>query len=164
VPVAIVCDEAAALGHLSILENNVALMRGYGLKLITIWQDLAQLKSIYKDRWETFIGNAGVLQSFSARDETTCKYLSDLTGQTTRESISLGRSESLQAGQPPSLGSSRSRQTMAMPVMLPQEIRAMDAGYTVVFSDRFEGTARAYLPFPTEIPSLKAICALDPSA
>jgi type IV secretion system protein VirD4 len=62
VPVAIVCDEAAALGHLPVLENNVALMRGYGLKLITIWQDLAQLKSIYKDRWETFIGNAGILQ------------------------------------------------------------------------------------------------------
>ena len=29
VPVAIVCDEAAALGHLPILENTVALMRGY---------------------------------------------------------------------------------------------------------------------------------------
>ena len=76
VPVAIVCDEAAALGHLPILENTVALMRGYGLKLITIWQDLAQLKSIYKDRWESFIGNAGVLQSFSAQDVGTAEYLS----------------------------------------------------------------------------------------
>jgi type IV secretion system protein VirD4 len=79
VPVAIVCDEAAALGHLPILENTVALMRGYGLKLITIWQDLAQLQGIYSKRWESFIGNAGVLQSFSAQDVTTAEYLSKPT-------------------------------------------------------------------------------------
>jgi type IV secretion system protein VirD4 len=102
VPVAIVCDEAAALGHLPVLENNVALMRGYGLKLITIWQDLSQLKSIYKDRWESFIGNAGVLQSFSAQDVTTAEYLSQRTGQTTRQALSLGLSQNLQAGAPPS--------------------------------------------------------------
>lgn len=164
VPVAIVCDEAAALGHLPILENTVALMRGYGLKLITIWQDLAQLKSIYKDRWESFIGNAGVLQSFSARDDTTCDYLSKLTGQTTRHALSLSASMSLQPESAPSLSSSTSHASFAMPLMLPQDIRNMDDGYTLVFSHHIKGTGRAYLPYPTEIPGLEKICALDPSA
>jgi hypothetical protein len=57
--------------------------------------------------------------------------------------------------------------------MLPQDIRNMDDGYTVLFSHRLvtasgrtmgKGTARAYLPFHTQIPSMKAICALDPAA
>ena len=130
VPVAIVCDEAAALGHLPILENTVALMRGYGLKLITIWQDLAQLRSIYKERWESFIGNAGVLQSFSAQDVGTAEYLSQRTGQTTRQAISSGISQNLQAGAPPSLSSSVNRGPIPMPLMLPQDVRNMDDGYT----------------------------------
>jgi type IV secretion system protein VirD4 len=164
VPVALVCDEAAALGHLAVLENNVALMRGYGLKLITIWQDLAQLKAIYKERWESFIGNSGVLQSFSAQDVVTAEYLSSRTGQTTRQATSVGLSQSLQAGAPPSLSTSASRAPIPLPLMLPQDIRNMDDGYTVLFSHRIKGTARAYLPFPTEIKGLEAVCALDPSA
>ena len=139
-------------------------MRGYGLKLITIWQDLSQLKSIYKDRWESFIGNAGVLQSFSAQDVGTAQYLSDRTGQTTRQALSLGLSQSLQAGTAPSLSSSINRGPIPMPLMLPQDIRNMDDGYTVLFSHRIKGTVRAYLPFPTEIPGMQAICALDPAA
>jgi hypothetical protein len=50
---------------------------------------------------------------------------------------------------------------ISMPLMLPQDIRNMDDGYSVLFSHRIKGTARAYLPFPTEMRSLKAICALD---
>jgi hypothetical protein len=158
-PVAIICDEAAALGHLPILQNTVALMRGYGLKLFTIWQDLAQLQSIYKNRWESFIGNAGVLQSFSAQDVVTAEYLSKRTGQTTRQALSLGLSQNLQAGAPPSYSTSATSAPIPIPLMLPQDIRNMDDGYTVLFSHRIKGTARAYLPFPTEIKGLEAICA-----
>jgi type IV secretion system protein VirD4 len=164
VPVAIICDEAAALGHLPILENTVALMRGYGLKLITVWQDLAQLKSIYKDRWESFIGNAGVLQSFSAQDVGTSEYLSQRTGQTTRQALSIGTSQSLQAGAAPSLSSSANSAPIAMPLMLPQDIRNMDDGYTVLLSNHIKGTGRAFCPYPSQLPGMQAIMALDPSA
>ena len=166
VPVAIICDEAAALGHLPILENTVALMRGYGLKLITVWQDLPQLKHVYNQRWEIFIGNAGVLQSFSAHDKTTAEFLSDMTGQTTRQAISLGLSENLQAGAPPSYSTSATRSPFPMPLMLPQDIRAMPEGYTVLFSHKLEkaATALAYLPYPTQLANMQAIMALDPAA
>jgi type IV secretion system protein VirD4 len=169
VPVAIVCDEAAALGHLPILENTVALMRGYGLKLVTIWQDLSQLKSIYKERYETFIGNAGVLQSFAAQDVSTAEYLSKLTGQTTRQAPSLGLSHSQQAGAAPSVSGSVNIGPIPMPLMLPQDIRAMDDGFSLIFAHtingkRSKGAARAYLPYPTQIHGLEAICALDPAA
>ena len=32
------------------------------------------------------------------------------------------------------------------------------------FRDRIKGTARAYLPYPTQLPFMQAIMALDPSA
>ena len=63
----------------------------------------------------------------------TAQYLSDRTGQTTRQALSLGLSQSLQAGAPPSLSSSASRGPIPMPLMLPQDIRNMDDGYTVLF-------------------------------
>jgi type IV secretion system protein VirD4 len=67
VPVLLMLDEFAALGHVQMIEKNMALMRGYGVKLWIVLQDLAQLKTLYKDRWESFIGNAGLMQSFAPR-------------------------------------------------------------------------------------------------
>jgi hypothetical protein len=93
----------------------------------------------------------------------TSEYLSARTGQTTRQAMSLGLSQNLQAGAPPSYSTSANVSPFPMPLMLPQDIRNMDDGYTVLFSHRIKGTARAYLPFPTEIPALQSICALDPA-
>src|SRR5207248_2033830 len=81
VPVLFMLDEFAQLGPLAIIEKNLAMMREYGIKLWPIFQDLAQAQDIYKTRWESFIGNAGVVQAFAPQDVTTRKYLSDLSGQ-----------------------------------------------------------------------------------
>lgn len=52
VPVLFMLDEFAQLGPMPVIENNLALMRGYGLKLWPVFQDLAQAKALYKERWE----------------------------------------------------------------------------------------------------------------
>ena len=44
-------------------------------------QDLSQLKRHYKDGWETFLGNAGVVQAFANSDTTTLDYLSKKLGE-----------------------------------------------------------------------------------
>lgn len=164
VPVAIILDDAAAIGHLPIIENTVAQMRGYGLKLLTIWQDLNQLKSIYKNRWESFVGNAGVFQSFSMQDAFSSEYISRLTGLTTRQYEQRSVNQNLHQRGAASYSTSSSLSPHQMPLMLPQDVRGLPEGHTVLFSDRFEGrVARAYLPYPTEIHGLEAICGLDPS-
>jgi len=84
-PVLFVLEEFAALGHMRSLENAVAYMRGFGVKLWAVLQDITQLKRHYKESWETFLGNAGVLQAFSVNDLSTLKYLSERLGQTTLE-------------------------------------------------------------------------------
>jgi hypothetical protein len=47
---------------------------------------------------------------------------------------------------------------------LRQRDRNMDDGFSVLFSHRTKGTVRSYIPYPTELPHLREICALDPSA
>lgn len=82
-PVLFVLEEFAALGYMRALEQAVAYMAGYGVKLWAVLQDLTQLKRHYKEGWETFLGNAGVIQAFSVADQTSCDYLSKRLGETT---------------------------------------------------------------------------------
>lgn len=82
-PVLFILEEFAALGHMRALEQAVAYMAGFGVKLWAVLQDLTQLKRHYKEGWETFLGNAGVIQAFSVSDQTTCDYLSKRLGETT---------------------------------------------------------------------------------
>lgn len=80
-PVLFVLDEFAALGRLEVIEKAAGLMAGYGVKLWPILQDLGQLKRHYKESWETFLGNAGILQFFANADLTTLDWLSKRLGQ-----------------------------------------------------------------------------------
>jgi len=82
-PVLFILEEFAALGHMRALEQAVAYMAGFGVKLWAVLQDLNQLKRHYKEGWETFLGNAGIIQAFSVTDQTSCEYLSKRLGETT---------------------------------------------------------------------------------
>src|SRR5690606_14355419 len=57
-PILFLLDEMAALGRLAMVEQAYGLMAGFGMQLWGIVQDLSQLKRIYGDGWETFIGNS----------------------------------------------------------------------------------------------------------
>jgi len=82
-PVWFVLEEFAALGHMRALETAAGFMAGMGCKLWVVLQDLTQLETHYPKSWETFLGNAGVIQAWSNIDVTTTEYLSKLIGQTT---------------------------------------------------------------------------------
>lgn len=80
-PVLFIMDEFAALGRMEVIEKAAGLMAGYGVKLWPFLQDLGQLKRHYRESWETFMGNAGVLQFFANSDMTTLEWLSKRLGQ-----------------------------------------------------------------------------------
>lgn len=150
VPVLFMLDEFAQLGKMPVIENNMALMRGYGIKLWPVFQDLAQAKDLYKDRWESFVGNAGVLQSFAPQDVTTREYLSKLSGQRLYWLKTGGTSASTSTGgqHSQSSGTSESMQYMPGPIYWPQGLGNMDTGQAVLFS---RGRAvRAWLPDPED--------------
>ena len=82
IPALMVLDEFAVLGQMKSVEVAAGLMAGFGLKLWVVLQDLTQIKRLYKDSWETFIGNAGVVTFWSNSDKFTLDYISDKMGQT----------------------------------------------------------------------------------
>lgn len=79
-PVLFVLEEFPQLGYMRQIEAAAGLVAGYGVKLWTIIQDLPQLKTLYRDSWETFLGNAGVVQAFGNTDPTTTEFLSRSLG------------------------------------------------------------------------------------
>lgn len=81
--VLVVMDEFAILDHLSSIEKAAGQIAGAHVSMWPILQDLSQIKSIYKGRWETFMGNAGLMQFFGNNDLTTLDYLSRRLGKTT---------------------------------------------------------------------------------
>lgn len=95
------------------------------------------------------------------QDVVTAEYLSKRTGQSTRAVLSYGLNR--QAGTNAPAGESTSISQAGVPLMLPQDLRNMDNGFSVLFSHRTKGTVRSYFPYPTELPHLRDICKLDPA-
>jgi type IV secretion system protein VirD4 len=87
VPVLCVLDEFATLGHLQQVEDAAGQIAGFGVKLWPVLQDLAQLKALYETRWETFLGNAGVVQFFGNNDLSTLEWISRRCGKTSIETV-----------------------------------------------------------------------------
>jgi riboflavin kinase/FMN adenylyltransferase len=73
-------DEAAQLGRFSLLEEAITLLRGYGMRTWTFWQDLAQVESLYGISAETMINNSGVLQAFGATNFRSAAALASRLG------------------------------------------------------------------------------------
>jgi len=70
------------LGHMQALENAAGQVAGFGVKLWIIVQDIGQLKALYKERWQTFLGNAGMVQLFGLNDLETLEWVSKRLGTT----------------------------------------------------------------------------------
>jgi len=80
-PVLFCLDEFPVLGYMPQIEAAAGQLAGFGVRLWPIVQDLTQLKALYNDRWETFVGNAAVVQFFGNSDLTTLRYMSELAGK-----------------------------------------------------------------------------------
>lgn len=106
-PVLMVLDEFAGLKRMEVIENAVAQIAGYGMKLYFVLQSLEQLKAVYKDDWETFLANSGLKLFFNVEDHFSREYVSKLVGET--EVIRAVRSESDSTSESESLSQSTSR-------------------------------------------------------
>lgn len=91
-------DEMAQLGRMQPVEEAVSLMRGYGITLWMVIQDLSQLQQLYPQNWRTFLSNAGIQQFFGVQDHETAKYVSELSGQSTRQFTSYSNQRGANEG------------------------------------------------------------------
>lgn len=85
-----ILDEFFSLGYIDEIAKAAGLMRGYGLQLWPILQDLGQLIQLYgREGSETFFGNADVHMFFGNTDQLTLEHMSKLSGTVTLDEIGL---------------------------------------------------------------------------
>ena len=141
-------DEFAALGHLAIIETTWALVRGYGIQLVPVLQDLNQLKELYKERWETFIGMAGVVEAFGPNDLTTADWLSRRSGDATEVVMGYNITQSA-GGTGPSEGVNYHQ--VKVPRLTPHELFDTPEGHAHVFLANMANRVPVYVPAYYEI-------------
>ncbi len=120
VPLLVVLDEFPVLSYMREIEEAAGQIAGYGVKLWFIVQDMGQLRSLYKTRWETFLGNTGMIQIFGNVDNFTLEYVSKKLGNTTIATSSRSaqtRDQVMERG-----GTGISEQERTTPLLSPSEI------------------------------------------
>ena len=136
-------DEMPALGHLGPLEDAFGLVRGYNVQIAGICQDLAQLKALYNERWESFLANAGVVQGFAPNDLTTADWMSRRAGQTTRIAANTSENLSSATGQK-SEGTSWNQISRAL--YLPHELMGFAEGTGLFWLAGMANSTRFFAP------------------
>ena len=103
-----------------------------------------QAKILYKERWESFISNAGIVQAFAPQDMTTRKYLSDLADERMTWIDKESKSSNV-TGVNVSGGTSTAPANIKEPLIYPYELGQMQQGQSVFFTAR-GNVLRSYFP------------------
>lgn len=83
VHVRFILDEFANIGTIPDFEQKLATMRKYEISCTIIIQNLAQLKKMYKDSWESITGNCDTFLFLGGQEQSTLKYVSEQLGKET---------------------------------------------------------------------------------
>ena len=73
-PTRFLLDEFPSLGRIESIEIAAPVMRSMGVRLCVIAQDIAQLRDVYPNTWEGFIGNAEVCELMGGNHQETLLY------------------------------------------------------------------------------------------
>lgn len=168
-PVDIVLDEQAKLGKMEILETAVAVVREFGVRVWSVFQNLNQIKSIYGEGWETFLSNAGIVQILGINDQTTAEYCSKRIGNTTVRGLSLGESWGINQPNAPGAGnqgssnqgSSQGMTEAAVPFLRPEQLYGMTGDFAFAFVMGLRYPVPCFAPPYYEQPQIAAL--VDPN-
>ena len=114
-------DEFANIGQIPEFTKKLATMRKYEISCSIILQNLAQIKSMYKDDWEGLIGNCDSFLFLGGQEYSTLEYISKELGKTTVYVYTHSRSFAWKGG-----SGNRGQQKTARELMTPDEIMKMD--------------------------------------
>ena len=166
VPVLFMLDEyyAIAKGGFPVIEDNMAMLREYGIKLWIALQDLSQAHMLWgRDGFQSYVANAGIFQAFGVHDVLTAKFVSDLSGEEFIPLTNTSKGTSLSPSGSPTINRGDSVNHIKVPIIWPEQVRNMDDGYSIIYSHKLKGPLFSYLPYPTLISHLAPFVAGDPS-
>ena len=127
VPVRLMMDEFCNVSLPDDFGKLQATMRSRNIMSTIVLQNISALKALFKDDWEGLMGNADTLVYLGGNEQSTHKCISEMLG---KETIGT-RNQSISKG---SHGStSTSHQQTGRELLTPDEVRAMDNDYAIVF-------------------------------
>lgn len=91
-PVRFLLDEFANIGRIPNFEIFIATMRSREVSVNVVLQNVAQLKGVYKDHWETITGNCDTLLFLGGKEQSTLEYISKMIGKTTLDNRNINES------------------------------------------------------------------------
>ena len=105
----------------------LSTMRSREISSVIIIQNLAQIKALFKDTWETIPGNCDTLVYLGGNEQSTHEYISKLLGKSTIDKHSSGETKGRQGS------SSQNFDVLGREIMMPDEVRKMDNGKCLIF-------------------------------
>lgn len=121
-----VLDEFAAM-PLPGFTRELATMRSRSISASVIIQNMAQIKELYKDSWETIPGNCDTILCLGGNESSTHKYVSEMLGKATIDTKTHGQTKGKSGSY------STNFQMSGRELLTPDEVRKLDNRYALLF-------------------------------
>ena len=121
-----ILDEFAAM-PLPGYTRELATMRSRNISSSTIIQNIAQIKELYKDSWETILGNSDTILYLGGNESSTHKLISEMLGKSSILTRSHGESHGKSGSY------STNTQSSGRELLAPDEVRMLDNRYCILF-------------------------------
>lgn len=127
IPVHFVMDEFANVALPDNFERVLATMRSRRISVSIIIQNMAQLKALFKDSWESVVGNCDTFLYLGGNEQSTHEYISKMLGKETiytrTRGITKGRNGS----------SNTNYQNAGRELLTLDEVRLLDNSNALIF-------------------------------
>lgn len=127
VPVHFLMDEFANVALPDEFDKLLSTMRSRLIFVSIIIQNLAQIKGLYKDSWESIVGNCDTLYYLGGNEQSTHKFMSEYLGKETLDTNTYGKSSGRSGNY------STNYQQVGRELLTPDEVRLLDNDYGLLF-------------------------------
>lgn len=127
IPVHFLMDEFANVALPDEFDKLLSTMRSRQIFVSIIIQNLAQIKALYKDVWESIVGNCDELYYLGGNEQSTHKFMSEYLGKETLDTNTYGKSSGRNGNY------STNYQQTGRELLTPDEVRLLDNDYSLLF-------------------------------
>lgn len=127
VPVHFLMDEFANVALPDEFDKLLSTMRSRQIFVSIIIQNLAQIKTLYKDAWESIVGNCDELYYLGGNEQSTHKFISEYLGKETLDTNTYGKSSGKSGSY------STNYQQVGRELLTADEVRLLDNDYALLF-------------------------------
>lgn len=127
IPVHFLMDEFANVALPDEFDKLLSTMRSRQIFVSIILQNLAQIKALYKDSWESILGNCDETYYLGGNEQSTHKYISELLGKETLDTNTYGKSSGHSGNY------STNYQQTGRELLTADEVRLLDNNYGLLF-------------------------------